>query len=261
MHKGFKDAYHRSNKVDATSQIVTTYTRDHTFAMKDLAIKTWSDIRQGTSPTLGVGMQSTKGQTFLKLKGKIDSSIVSNLVDLGQEAGLKDLQSAMRAFLTRELNSDVTSLLNGGIRAYRALEIPVPKLSGQGFVIHNVRCTGLKKFRGGVKRNDWVWTTSDNIRSRTFNGRLPGRLNALFKLRSLETVYRLAHVTPLQFLGGATVQSVEGMPRVGWRTDIGSIVVRIALIEGMAHLIPLESEKSWLVNNRIDLETWNIIHD
>ena len=68
-------------------------------------------------------------------------------------------------------------------------------------------------------------------------------------------------MTPLQFLGGATVQGVEGMPRVGLRTDIGGIVVRIVMIEGMAHLIPLESEKSWLVNNRIDLETWNIMHD
>ncbi|KAF8418350.1 hypothetical protein EV426DRAFT_539685, partial [Tirmania nivea] len=27
MHKGFKDAYRRSNKVDATPQIITTYTR------------------------------------------------------------------------------------------------------------------------------------------------------------------------------------------------------------------------------------------
>ena len=38
MHKGFKDAYRRSNKVDSTSQIVNTYMRDHTFAMKDLTI-------------------------------------------------------------------------------------------------------------------------------------------------------------------------------------------------------------------------------
>jgi len=30
MHKPFKDAYRRSNRVDSMSQVVTTYTRDHT---------------------------------------------------------------------------------------------------------------------------------------------------------------------------------------------------------------------------------------
>ena len=36
MHKGFKDAYRRSNKVELMDQILTTYTRDHTFVIKDL---------------------------------------------------------------------------------------------------------------------------------------------------------------------------------------------------------------------------------
>ena len=39
MHKGLKDAYRRSNKVQSTSQIVTNYTRDHTFTMQDLTIR------------------------------------------------------------------------------------------------------------------------------------------------------------------------------------------------------------------------------
>jgi len=42
MYKGFKDAYRRSNKVNATRQIITTYTRDNTFAMKDLTISAWT---------------------------------------------------------------------------------------------------------------------------------------------------------------------------------------------------------------------------
>ncbi|KAF8420153.1 hypothetical protein BGX38DRAFT_1108717, partial [Terfezia claveryi] len=46
MYKRFKDVYHRSNKVDATPQIITTYTRDHTFAMKDFTISAWSRIRE-----------------------------------------------------------------------------------------------------------------------------------------------------------------------------------------------------------------------
>ena len=45
IHKGFKDADCRSNKVDSTDQIITTYTRDHTFAMKDMTIAAWNFIR------------------------------------------------------------------------------------------------------------------------------------------------------------------------------------------------------------------------
>jgi len=37
-------------------------------------------------------------------------------------------------------------------------------------------------------------------------------------------------------------------------------MVRIADIEGMAHVIPLEKGKLWLVNNRIDLITWNELY-
>ena len=123
---------------------------------------------------------------FLKLKGKISSGIVSNLNDLEQEAGLRNLESATRAFFTQELNSDVTRLLKEEIRAYSGLQIPVPKLSGQGFVIHHARCK--RTIRGG-ERNDWIWIASDNAGTRTFNGLLVGRLNALFKLRSREMVY------------------------------------------------------------------------
>ncbi|KAF8415915.1 hypothetical protein BGX38DRAFT_1244983, partial [Terfezia claveryi] len=144
-----------SNRVDAF-KIVTTYTRDHTFAMKDLAIGTWTRIRQGT-----------RGQIFLT----------------------RDVKCT---------DSDIQRLLEGNIRAYK-LDIPVPKLSGNGFVVHHARCTGL------------------DIRPGTLNGRIPGRLNALFKLKSKEgIVYRVANVSLLQCIGGSSVQGAEGMLRVGW---------------------------------------------
>ena len=67
MHKRFKDAYRRSNKVKSTAQIVQTYTRDHTFAMKDMTIATWERIRECGDPTQGVGNQHTDDQAHLKL--------------------------------------------------------------------------------------------------------------------------------------------------------------------------------------------------
>ena len=46
MYREFKDAYRRSNKVESMDQILTTYTRYHTFIMKDLEIHTWNSVRQ-----------------------------------------------------------------------------------------------------------------------------------------------------------------------------------------------------------------------
>jgi len=56
MHKEFKEAYWWSNKINATSQMITNYTRDHTFIMKDLTIDVWNRIMQGEDPTADVGM-------------------------------------------------------------------------------------------------------------------------------------------------------------------------------------------------------------
>ena len=73
MHKGLKDAFRRSNQVNALDQIITTYTRDHTFAMKDLTIAAWNRIRgQGdTTQSMGRQSQHSSGQVFLKLQGKL----------------------------------------------------------------------------------------------------------------------------------------------------------------------------------------------
>ena len=95
----------------------------------------------------------------------------------------------------------------------------------------------------------------------TLNRRVPSRLDALFKLTSKGVVYRLAYVTLLNCVGGTVLQGAEGMLRVGFTTCGVGVIVSIAKIEGIAHLIPLEPEKSWLVNNRIDIETWNMLYD
>ena len=62
-------------------------------------------------------------------------------------------------------------------------------------------------------------------------------------------------MTRVQYIGGTAGQGVEGMLRVRFQRKDEGEVVMIAQIEGMAHLIPLEPGESWLVNNRIDLET------
>jgi len=88
---------------------------------------------------------------------KIVLGMVSNLEDLVRIVGLCDLKLTKRVFLTRGLGreSDAVRLVDRDIQAYSTLQIPVPNLSGRGFVIHIERCKGEKKFRG-QQRNDWV---------------------------------------------------------------------------------------------------------
>ena len=82
------------------------------------------------------------------------------------------------------------------------------------------------------------------------------------KFKSKEAVvYRVANVSLLQCIDGNTVQGAEGMLRVGWGGSEESVVVPIAKIEGMAHLKPLDPGVSWLVNNRIDIETWDALYN
>ena len=42
---------------------------------------------------------------------------------------------------------------------------------------------------------------------------------------------------------------------------INNHVISIRDIEGMAHLIPIDIEKLYLMNNQIDMHTWNDIYD
>jgi len=155
IHKGFKDAYRRINKVNAASQIITTYTRDHTFTMKDLTISAWRSIRETEQPTWDIGSSPEEGRVYLRMQSKIDLGMVSNLEDLAHTAGWCDLKLATRVFGPRGpgTGSDAVSLVDRDIQAYSALQIPVPNLSGRGFVVHIARCTGEKKFRG-QQRND-----------------------------------------------------------------------------------------------------------
>lgn len=134
MYRAFKVVYRRSNKFDSLSQIVTTYTKDHTFAIKDLTIRVWKCIRQQVDTIACVGEKPTGSQGKLKVLGK--TNLLLSLRDLEYESGVRDVRLDMSAFFMRELrdtNSDIKRLLDHEIVAYGALRIPVPKLS-TGFV-------------------------------------------------------------------------------------------------------------------------------
>ena len=53
----------------------------------------------------------------------------------------------------------------------------------------------------------------------------------------------------------------EAMIRVRFSMKDMSVIVKISDIVGIAHLVPLEPGERWLINNRIDFETWHDIYD
>ena len=94
-------------------------------------------------------------------------------------------------------------------------------------------------------------------------GRLSAKLLALFKIRNPTcdgTVRRLASVPMLSSVNSVRVSDVHGLVTVQPREDAPEFtIVDVGTILDVAHLIP-EADQRWLVNNRMDLRTFNEIY-
>ena len=77
----------------------------------------------------------------------------------------------------------------------------------------------------------------------------------------MDRVHEVALVKLLWLRGPAKLWGEEGMIHVECTEENqGFHIIRVKDIEGLAHLIPLEAGRVWLVNNRIDLTTWNELY-
>jgi hypothetical protein len=95
------------------------------------------------------------------------------------------------------------------------------------------------------------------------DGRTVGKLQGLFRVwDGMQSVHEVALVRLLRVKGSRRPHSEKGMIRMEWIDgERGVHFVRISDMEGMAHLIPLDEGKVWLVNNRIDFNTWNELYE
>lgn len=286
LHKPLKDGYRRSNHINVLPQIVNAYTRAHTFAMREKNIAQWkteldhipedvTKVLRPTSTSIHIPLGSPPCKIVTKLQGRVNPKNIYNLDTLADQYNLPDLQTLTKRYLihiyhtSAQPTSDATRFKDAPIEAFHTLQIPVPTFDNDGHILHNVRCTGPELFRKHEKRNDWIFVrhrpASLTAKPGSLDGRVPARLNALFKLRDPHTCaetnisYRLAHISLLKIVGSTTPDGPEGMARVG--LPLKNQVIGISNIEGMAHLIPVEPERVYLVNNRIDLHAWNDIHD
>ena len=87
-------------------------------------------------------------------------------------------------------------------------------------------------------------------------------LNALFILHVEDEIYKLAHVTMLEWVGNLIPHGPEGMFYVkSCPKGEEEIVVGIRNIELVVHLVPFEPDWKCIVNNHIDYHVWNEMND
>jgi hypothetical protein len=292
-HKAFKEAYRRSNHLDSIPQIIKGYSRNHNLAVRELEIATWADEDPAIAKQVEDAQRPKGGdkqlivtpgtKIFMRLRSKRSGKEIYNIPHIAAEFKIPDLANQVREFLEVNVyetaddpqSAAETMISNATVEAYTSLEIPVPSQDvddNNTYQLQRVRTTGCKEWRGGGPRRDAVWVritemkfraASDKRRIRGYNGRVIGFLNAIFILKGKsQEIYKLAHVTRLSWTGNGKPSGAEGMSYVGEVTGGGcQNVVWVHAIEGAVHLIPLEPNRHWIVNNRVDYHVWNEVND
>src|SRR5258706_2335323 len=108
LHKPFKDAYRRSNHVNATPQILNTYTRDHGFQLREKNIEAWANEIPLSQDVLSIiramnTLPANVDTNLLKmhLQGQINLKLIYSLETLAYEYNLSDLVELTLTFLRR----------------------------------------------------------------------------------------------------------------------------------------------------------------
>jgi hypothetical protein len=289
-HKAqIKESYRRSNKNNASTQILDNYSRIHAFGMHVLNLKA---AVATASPALSEVIANSQVAEVLDIeinsesRDQIPSTVgcaipkrllcspdkgIGSVNDTAMILGIPDLAVCILRYaksngLTgpKGLPEGLEQLGNCSTQRYKMLRVPVQVFQDpDSYVNHNLRCTGSDCFRGALARNDPVWVSvGENVaKTGDLGGKLPALLRGLLKLRGAKrTSYRIAVVEVLWPMNGGMADPGDTLVRVHrrvYKSATGGIwATNIRSILGMAHLVPY-GEGRWLVNNRIDLKTWN----
>jgi len=155
---------------------------------------------------------------------------------------------------------------------YHGIKVQVEGLEGE-CISQMCQCTGSQSWRGGDRRNDWVWVKQRLGRCHgVLNGRLPWQLQRLFKIKLLNEdgafiEYWLALVLTTIPENSGTLDPVSQFVQV--RKAPAAIAFRVfsvGNIVGCTHVIPAIAtitktgdgrNEQRIVNSHIDLATWN----
>ena len=170
-------------------------------------------------------------KVHMTLGGKRSVQEVFNLRTLGNEFMIPEIGLHTRVsfetnvFGTSEHSeSDANELLaNAPVEAYSSFKVPVPDQDTDdlnSYQVQMLRTTGKKYWRGKVTRRDFVWvhlrrmeipTTSVTRQVFSYKGHIPAFLNALFSICVGGELYKLAHISTVEWVGNPIPHGPEGM--------------------------------------------------
>ena len=278
-----KESYQCSNKNNAATQILDNYSRVHTFGMHVLNLKATA-LTATTTRELDEVLSNDKVNTHFPFPGvepqpptqkrifRSPDKGPKDIREIGLVLGVPDLAACIHRYAQvnklKGLFGSLDDLSGLPVKRFKVLQIPVPVFQDpDSFINHNLRCTSSESFCKGTSRNDPVWVNIGEEITRTgdLGGRLPGFLCGLLKLRERKTniAHRVAVVELLWPMNGGNADPWDTLVRVQRKVYKSSVkglwITNVRSIMGMAHLVPY-GENRWLVNNRIDLKTWNDVY-
>ncbi|KAF8427092.1 hypothetical protein BGX38DRAFT_1278843 [Terfezia claveryi] len=255
LHKLLKDAYRRSNHVNATEQILDIITREHALRMRELNIKVWSrEFQFGREIIDLIRSPEAPEHTEYSKQPKETPMYARNSksVRLGGKQVSDDVEGTSMRKLAGKLI--LTRLLE---QFYEYLRL------NTGLAAGSVSLEKIAQFPTHYYTKLSMEVPQFQSKGAAQNGKIVGRLEGLLSVRDhVNRVYEVALVLLLQVRGSKKPGGDEGMVRMErGNTERKLHIVRIGDIEGMAHLIGLKEDSVWLMNNRIDMNTWNELYD
>ena len=281
LHKTqVKAGYRGSNKCgDFFTQILQFNARREAFEVRALNLHhqscdtTTMSIPHERPPHVLKGPSNLRTYVFGAFLASITSPQLRN-----------DLESATRRYLNDEdITIEDEELDLVPVVVYKSISVHVLKYGTAIWVKQILRCTMEALWHKKAPRNDWVWwracqqsrvmskqpsaSSVPPLPWKALRGRLPVRLISVFKLSAMKDGMllpdlQLAFVQPTNVATGGVVERVSGMVKVVRPTpEMKYRVIHVSQIDGAAHLIPFDPDcntnREWLVNSHIDIETWN----
>jgi len=272
-----KDGWRELNKNDAARQIVHSYSRHHAIRMRLLNVE--SLRRRGADLSADI-LQHLASTTRAVTAPVVDSRIllerrddVSNVLYFSKVSGVT-LECICRELIRyshhnlpteRHLLEDHAIHQSVPVELLTQLEIPVVAFQESDvYDSHRARCIGALPFQnqGSCNNGVWVQAGSEEMYG-VLRGRLPAKLVALYKIVDYtcgNAVRRVAAFRILSAVNSGFPSDIHGLVTLQMREDARDFtIVDVGTVHGLAHLIP-EGERRWLVNNRIDLSTFNAVY-
>ena len=171
-HKPLKDTYRRSNHIDTIPQMIQTYTRANTLAMRDNNPNQWiteqehihNNVQTIIHPThlrlhLAKGYPSHPLATRLQCPINATSIYILNTLQvpycLDNRSTLTTTLRKRNTFRdTADPESDTYRLVNAPLEAFQILQLEVATFNDDGHELHHVLCTGPELWRKQEQSND-----------------------------------------------------------------------------------------------------------